>query len=46
LERGGTMKDDKCSVNRCRGRPTLTYLGKRLCDKHWLEVCKEERGCN
>ena len=34
--------DDKCSVNRCRDMPKITYLGNRLCDKHWDELCKKE----
>lgn len=32
---------DKCVIKRCRGVPILTWLGMRVCERHWSEHCLE-----
>jgi len=33
---------DRCGWPRCRGTPSITYLGIDLCDKHWEMVASED----
>ncbi len=40
------MSGEKCAWKRCRSTEIhLTYLGKPLCQRHWLQVCElQEQG--
>lgn len=31
-----------CGVKRCRGLPSVTYLGYELCWKHWRRLCEKD----
>lgn len=33
------MKQEKCTEKYCRKKPTLNYLGKRICQQHWEAHC-------
>jgi len=33
---------DRCATPRCKGEPTVTHLGKPLCQKCWDRVCQAE----
>ncbi len=32
---------DRCSTPRCRGTRSIEYLGRVLCERCWLKICKE-----
>jgi len=33
--------NERCAWTRCRSRSIhLTYLGKPLCERHWLRLCE------
>lgn len=34
--------EDRCQVARCRSDYDLVYLNKRICDKHWTELCDDK----
>ena len=40
------MPGERCAWKRCRSTDSaLTYLGKPLCQRHWLRLCElQERG--
>jgi len=38
----GMNDDDLCGRPRCRRECTLTYLGTRLCQRHWSELCSQQ----
>lgn len=27
--------EERCAIRRCREMPAITYLGIRICDRHW-----------
>lgn len=35
---------DSCAFSKfgCKGKPTITYLNRRLCDRHWNKLCSFE----
>jgi hypothetical protein len=40
-----TYDPDRCATPRCKGEPTITYLGKPLCQKCWKRaLAKQEAG--
>ena len=40
------MRAERCAWKRCRSTEIhLTYLGKPLCQRHWLRLCElQEQG--
>jgi len=36
-----TQVDNKCQENSCANKPIMTYLGKRICQKHWELTCNK-----
>lgn len=36
------MTDGHCSYKRCKREPTVVYLGKPLCEKHWQLICYQQ----
>ena len=36
--------DNSCERPRCRWECTLTYLGTRLCQRHWIRLCGQQDG--
>lgn len=31
--------NDRCEVPHCREESAMTYLGLRVCDRHWEQAC-------
>jgi len=29
-----------CEIKGCKRKASITYLGKRICDKHWRSHCE------
>lgn len=34
--------NDKCDWSKCKEWADMNYLGKLLCQKHWLKYCQME----
>lgn len=35
-------EEDRCSTKRCRGKPTVEFMGKPLCDRCWGKLCDKQ----
>jgi len=35
---------DRCAWPRCAGHPSVGWLGKPLCERHWEKVCRLTSG--